>query len=286
LNRKTLTRFGLKWNPFSPDQPVEARWRTPKVDHFCWRIAQMAAEGGFAAIFGIPGSGKSVALELLASYLAALADVVVGVLTHPQCGVSDFYREMGHVFGVALSASNRWGGFKALRDRWKAHIDATLYRPILLVDEAQMLQLDVLSELRLLSSTDFDSKAILTVVLCGDDRLVERLRTPELLPLGSRIRARLTMEYTTPEELAELLRHLLEKAGNTSLMTPELITTLASHAMGNYRALMNLAGDLLAAGAKKELTQLDEKLYFEVFAPPQHASVDRNQPKRKGHERP
>ena len=281
MNRKALALYGLKWNPFASDQPVDARWRSPKLDHFCWRVEQMATEGGFAAILGQPGTGKSVALQILASHLSSLSDVVVGALTHPQCGVGDFYREIGHIFGVPLSASNRWGGFKSLRDRWKAHIDSTLYRPILLIDEAQLLPGDVFSELRLLSSTDFDSKAILTVVLCGDDRLVERFRTPELLPLGSRIRTRLIMEHSTPQELAEFLRHCVDKAGNASLLTPDLIDALATHSMGNFRALMTMAGELLAVGVKQEARQLDEKLYFDVYAAPRKADASRNQQKGK-----
>jgi hypothetical protein len=51
-------------------------------------------------------------------------------------------------------------------------------------------------------------------------------------------------------------------------MTPELATTLCEHAAGNYRTLMNLAGDLLAAGAQREARSLDEKLFLEVFAIP------------------
>ena len=52
-----------------------------------------------------------------------------------------------------------------------------------------------------------------------------------------------------------------------TLMTDELLRTLAEHAMGNYRALINMAAELLAVAAQRELSQLDEKLYLEVFAP-------------------
>ena len=47
------------------------------------------------------------------------------------------YRELGDVFSVKLSPSNRWGGFKALRERWKAHLASSRIKPVLLVDEAQ-----------------------------------------------------------------------------------------------------------------------------------------------------
>ena len=49
-------------------------------------------------------------------------------------------------------------------------------------------------------------------------------------------------------------------------MTTELRGTLADHAAGNFRVLMNLADELLAVAADRELARLDEKLFLEVFA--------------------
>ena len=105
-------------------------------------------------------------------------------------------------------------------------------------------------------------------MLAGDARLTDRLRSPELAPLGSRIRRRLTLDYASRDELLACLDHLLETAGNPTLMTTELKATLADHAAGNYRVLMNLCDELLAQGVDRELPRLDEKLYLETFAQP------------------
>ena len=71
------------------------------------------------------------------------------------------------------------------------------------------------------------------------------------------------------------LNHLTAGAGNASLMTPQLSQTLCDHAAGNYRILTTLAAELLAAAARRELPQLDEKLYFDVFAQPEVAKPRR-----------
>lgn len=269
MNNKLLALYGLKWNPFSQDLPTEAVHVTVKVERFYWRIEQaLIREGGFALITGDPGTGKSVALRLLAERLGQLRDISVGAIVHPSGNLADFYREMGDLFGVELKPHNRWGGFKGLRDRWLSHLEGTLLRPVLLIDEAQEMQPAVLSELRLLSSMQFDSKNLLTVVLAGDARLTSKLRRDELLPLGSRIRSRLVMEYADRTELMDALKHLLSTAGNANLMTPELMQALCDHAVGNYRVLTSMAAELLATAAQRELTQLDEKLYLEVFEPP------------------
>ena len=265
--KKLLSLWGLKWNPFSPELPSDALLVTAKIESFAWRVEQLVQEGGFAMICGESGTGKSVALRVVALRLSAMRDVVVGVLERPQSKGADFYRELGDIFSVKLKPSNRWGGFKALRERWKAHVSTTRIKPVLLLDEAQEMDPDVLSELRILSSADFDSTSLLTVVLSGDGRLPELLRHEDLVPLGSRIRTRLNTEAASREELSELLSHALAKAGNANLMTTELMDTLVDHSAGNYRLLMTMGGELLAYGMANEVEQFDEKFYFELFQP-------------------
>lgn len=260
--------YGLKFHPFRPDVPIDALHVTPSLDTFLRRVELGVADGGFVSITGDPGTGKSVALRLLADRLRRLPQVCVGVIEHPQSRTSDFYRELGDVFGVSLQAHNRWGGFKALRQRWSDHIAQTLMRPVLIVDEAQEAQATVFNEIRVLASKELDSRQLLCVVLAGDSRLPERFRAPELLPLGSRIRRRLLLEYAAPAELAACLDHLLETAGNPALLTPGLKDTLVEHAAGNYRVLMNLCDELLAIAVDRELRTLDEKLFMEAFAQP------------------
>ena len=58
-------------------------------------------------------------------------------------------------------------------------------------------------------------------------------------------------------------------------MTPQLRHTLCDHALGNYRVLTTLAAELLAAAAQRELPQIDDKLYLEVFAQPNSPSPRR-----------
>jgi len=265
--KRLLSQYGLKWNPFSVELPAEALISTKKIEHFCWRVENLAQDGGVAMLSGDAGVGKSVALRQVAAKLAGLPDVRVVELSRPQSAIGDFYRELGATFGIELRAHNRWGGFKALREKWQMHIAATLHRPVLLIDEAQEMPTAVLSELRLLSSMHFDSQVILTTVLCGDSRLTNKLSFPELIPLGSRIRVRLTLEPWSKEELGALLTESLTRAGAPKLMTKELRQTLVEHAASSPRILMNMAHELLMLGAEQELKELDEKLYLETFTP-------------------
>jgi type II secretory pathway predicted ATPase ExeA len=266
MNRKLLAPYGLKFNPFAQEIPLEALAPTARIESFGLRLERQASEGGFALVIGPPGCGKSSALRLLEKRLSALPDTVVGILTRPQCGIADLYRELGHLFEVKLAPHNRWAGAQVLRELWQAHIAASLVRPVLFIDEAQELQPGTLNELRLLASKDLDSCALLTIVLCGDGRLADKLKLPDLLPVASRIRGRLLLDDVPRDERIACVRHALQAAGNPKLMTAGLITTLCDHSPGDLRSVMNTADEVLQAGLERDGCPLDEKLFLEIFS--------------------
>ena len=151
MSKKLLALYGLKFNPFTPDVPTDALHLYPRLEQFCWRMEHaFIRDGGFAMISGDPGTGKSGALRLLEARLSHVRDTQVGVMAHTSAGLADFYRELGDIFDVPLSPHNRWNGFKSLRERWISHMESTLLRPVLFIDEAQEMPACVLNELLLL----------------------------------------------------------------------------------------------------------------------------------------
>jgi len=265
FDRKLLAFYGLKFNPFLPGVPVEDLWFPPGAETFLFRVETLVMDGGFGLLTGDPGMGKSKLLHALAVRLGKVEGVIVGVTERPTSSLGDFYRELGHLFGVNLAPANRYGAFVALRERWRAHVAQALFRPVLLVDEAQEAHATTLNELRILGSERFDSAQLLTVVLAGDGRLPDRFRSPELLPLGTRIRTRLALQSFPKDDLTALLDHLLDRAGNPGVLTSGLKVLLVDHAAGNPRILCNLAAELLDHALQRGRPAVDEALFLEVF---------------------
>ena len=55
MNNRLLSLFGLKWNPFAPDVPIEALLVGPKIESFCWRVENLARTNAGDATHWRPG---------------------------------------------------------------------------------------------------------------------------------------------------------------------------------------------------------------------------------------
>ena len=260
-----LTLLGLKWNPFTQDIPIEGIVIPENVRKYQWKIENLVMEGGFAIICGDSGTGKSILLRTIEDHLKSLREVKVGTLSRPQSNLSDFYRELGSIYDISFKTNNKFGGYRSLRDKWHLHIESTLFRPVLIIDEAQEMPETTLSELRLLSSTKLDSQVVLSVILAGDKRLLDKFRSPSLLPLGSRIRTRIQTESLPKDHLNDQLTEVLAKAGNPTLMTKDLKKTLIDHAGRNWRVLTTMAREILVETIAKQQTQMTEDIFFELY---------------------
>jgi hypothetical protein len=75
-----------------------------KEPHSYWAGVSKSTRGGFALVTGAPGTGKSVTLRILAERLGAQRDIKIGIVSRPQAGLADFYREMGDLFDAVRQA--------------------------------------------------------------------------------------------------------------------------------------------------------------------------------------
>jgi hypothetical protein len=59
VNCRILALYRIKWNQFTPNVPTEALHVTTRLKSFCWRVQQLAGNGGFAPPPDHCGSKKS-----------------------------------------------------------------------------------------------------------------------------------------------------------------------------------------------------------------------------------
>jgi type II secretory pathway predicted ATPase ExeA len=261
-----LPTFGLRTNPFFGELSAKDIYVTDKMEIFCQKAGSVVTNGGFAVLTGDPGMGKSCLTRRFSSNLAEVPELMVRALSLPKCSNRDFYRQMTKSFAVPMATTNRYSNFSSLREKWQSHVRGNNLRPILIIDEAQELSGDILLELRLLGSTEYDSKCILGVFLAGDRRLQERLQQAELSPIASRVRATMNLDSQSVVDMGKILDNSLDKAGNIDLFSPGLKKLVVDSAAGNPRTMMTIGNDLLMNACAQGASKIDEDMFYEIFA--------------------
>ena len=245
--------FGLKEAPFSKEIGDADLWlpssKSAVVDELCEALHQRAS----VALVGEPGVGKTCVLRALRHRLPAQGFRLT-YCHNATLGRRDFYRQLCLALGLKPSATAAAVFFAVT-----THIEDLGHErmhPVFLLDEAHLLHQEVLDHLHILLNYQWDSKALLSVVLVGLPELDDRLSRRHHRSLYSRLHTRLRIDPLTPEDTAEHLRVRLLRAGcERELFATDAVAMLHEAASGALRDI-----DRLATAALKEAARRKKKL--------------------------
>ena len=125
--------------------------------------------------------------------------------------------------------------------------------PVLVIDEANLMRLEVFAELHTLCQFEMDSKPLLPLILVGQNSLLDKLMYHTSRPLASRVIGRSHLEGLKAKDMAGYLKHHLEIAGiKEQLFSDEAILAIHQGSGGLLRRANFLAkGALIAAAGEK-----------------------------------
>lgn len=125
--------------------------------------------------------------------------------------------------------------------------------PVLIVDEAHLLRLDVFDQLHTVAQADFDSRTLVPIVLSGQTSLIDKLLFHTSKPFASRIVGRNHMEALQRDHMAEYLAHHVAIAGGTKpLFSADAVTAIHQSSGSLLRRAGHLARGALMAAAREQ----------------------------------
>ncbi len=204
--------FGLRENPFNVNPNPRYLFLTPQTEEALEELTYGIQERkGLFLLTGEVGTGKTTIINHLLDRLHQQRT--------PTAFVFNCRMERRHLFdfiladfGVPCDSKvgdnilihlNRW-----LLERYRANDN-----PVLVLDEAQGLSLDVLEEIRLLQNLETPSEKLLQVVLVGQPELEQKLGRLELRQLRQRIAFHCKTAPLTLEETRAYIQARLHIAG-------------------------------------------------------------------------
>lgn len=248
--------FGFARDPFLRDLPPDKRFTAPVLDELHARLDYLVQTNGMGLIDGAPGTGKSTALRRLRDSLHP--EQVRPIYLHDTAvNVADLYRQFALELGIE-PCWRRAMTFRAIRaeiDRLQKERRLTV---LLIVDEAHRLRNDVLAELPVLTSFDWDGQARLPLLLVGQTGLASRLRMAILEALAQRITVRYRLQGFDRDTTRAYLEHRLAVAGvDRPVFTEPAIEALFNASQGIMRKIDSIAGHALAAAAMERARLAD-----------------------------
>lgn len=245
------TFFGFHREPFAVDLKVEEILTTPALSDFTERFDYVVRLGAIGLLTGEVGAGKSTALRFASSRLHPSQYHTLW-LTASGGSILESYRQLAAALDVETRSFSRAVLTRIIRQAIYELVNKKI-QPLLIIDEANLLRLDVFSELHTLCQFEADSKPHLPMILAGQNNLLDLLQYRSSLPLSSRIVARSHLEGINLDQMQHYLAHHLAIAGvKTQLFSPQAITAIQQGSAGLLRRANHLArGALIAAANEK-----------------------------------
>jgi len=243
--------FGFKKDPFTQDIRVEDMMKSSSLVGVKERFLYAVDLGAIAVITGDVGSGKSSALRFASATLHP-SEYLVLYITATSGTIIELYKQICHALNIEVTSSSKANLSRMIKGCIMEHVNKK-ERPVLIIDEASLIRLDVFSELHTLVQFEGDSKAVLPIVLAGQNNLMDSLMFRQSRPLASRVVARGHMESLNGEDITLYLQHHQNIAGcKKNLFSEQAVTAIHQGSGGLLRRANNLArGSLVAAAAEK-----------------------------------
>jgi general secretion pathway protein A len=236
--------YGLARKPFAltPDPSVVFMSETHQEGLAILKYGILSKKC-FLVLTADVGSGKTTLLQALVNSLEQ--DVHLCLLNNPILYRDEFFSYIAKKLGL------HWDGNKAMFLIEFGNLLKQCYnkdeRVLLIFDEAHVLPVDLLEEIRLLSNLEEKGQDVLSIFLVGQPELNERMSDDRLLPLRQRIGIRFHLNRFTLEETRQYILFRLRHAGarhfnifseeaiavihRVSQGTPRLINIICDHAL-------------------------------------------------------
>jgi type II secretory pathway predicted ATPase ExeA len=246
------TFFGLQGQPFAADLSLEAILKTEDLLEVQQRVLYTIELGAIALVTGEVGAGKSTALRWVAGGLHPSKYKPLWV-TATSGSILEVYRQLLAELDIQTASSSRAILTGLIRTQILNLVQSKKQQPVLIIDEASLLRLDVFAELHTLTQFEGDSKPYLPIILAGQNNLADNLLYRTAGPLSSRIVARRHLQEVNREAMACYLEHHLNIVGLKHFpFNDQAVTAIHQGSGGLFRKANHLArGALIAATGEK-----------------------------------
>ncbi len=258
------TFYGLKEKPFSLN-PDPSFLFLSKQHRLSLTMLEYGInnKSGITVITGEIGSGKTTLIRKILEHVDQ--DMTVGLISNTHKSIDELLKWVLMAFNLDFEGKEKAVLYKCFFEFLMSEYDANR-RTILIIDEAQNLDVDTLEELRMLSNINVDNQMPFQLILAGQPELLETMRRPDLRQLSQRVLVDYHINALNAQETLNYIRHRIEIAGgNRDLIDPYACAAVYYHSGGIPRLINILCDYALIYGFAEDKSQISLSLMLDVI---------------------
>ncbi|QDV16771.1 hypothetical protein Pan153_14030 [Gimesia panareensis] len=274
------TFFGFKDRPFSVSPSPACFFQAAEHQNVLDEIlVTISSLNGITILTGDAGTGKTAVCRQLITRLEDQFQIqflehcnfptIRALLQTLLYGLTDCYEKISEQeLRLALTAE--------IRSSFLVHGQPLL----VIVDEAHLLGIPFLEELRVLSDIAFDGKPAVQLLLSGQTALEETLIQPNLSSLNQRIGCQTYLDRMTRQESEEYIEYRLNRVSTESshCFSEDAIKFITHVSDGLPRCLNQICDHSLMLAYMQDVQEVDEAIAREAFSDLQQLPLHWNDP--------
>jgi len=251
--------YGLTQTPFSRSIPTDRLYRGNDSDELVERL-KWAVEGQFFAVMiGDSGTGKTTALRRLRDELENSKYKVLYVYDSKMTPRT-FYKSILEQLGFEAK-------FMRSEAKRQLHREIEIMKgvhgclPVAIIDEAHLLDREMLEEIRFLLNFKMDSQSPMALILAGEPKLREKLKLQSYAAINQRIDVQVGIGHMDRHQTGGYIKSHLDYAGcDKDIFSDAAVDEIFKFSGGIPRMVNKACTSSLIYGAQNRKNIIDDRM--------------------------
>ena len=251
--------YELNHTPFSRDIPTDQLYQSNMLEEILGRLEYAAKRQLFAVITGDCGTGKTTTIRRFKEILDASRYMVM-YLADSKLTPRHFYK--GLLEQLGCEAKFYRGDAKRQLHREIELLQGIHHlQPVVIMDEAHLLDKEMLEEVRFLLNFKMDAQSPMALILVGQSELWERLKLQSYAAIRQRIDLQCKLTHMDRAQVGEYVKNHLSYAGTEhDIFSDNAIDEVFKYSAGAARLVNKLCTHCLLYGAQNGKRIIDDHM--------------------------
>lgn len=255
------TYFKMKNQPFCERIACRQILKDDRISEGLARLEFLAESGTIALVTGQTGVGKSTLIKLFLSSIGQ--NQYKPIYIHfTQIRTSCFFNLIVTELKEVPKRNKEQLFFQIVEK-----IRNSSLTTLLIIDEAHLLSIEALTDLRLLVSSALDEEPPLKIILSAQDDINNKLARASLADFKGRISTAYYLKPLSKDQTSAYIDFHMNNAGsNDKVFDPEVKDMIHEHSNGIPRQINNIATTCLINAATHNSQKINMQIFNETIA--------------------